>query len=488
MARIYGNRWEGIEGNLGEGGQGHVIKVIDRQNPGDGPFALKRILNPKRADRFRNEVDAIKRLKHPNVIELLDHSALDAQPQDGTKQYIVMPVAEGGDLGKSAAQFVGDLGRTLGVAKQVAAGLKAAHDASIIHRDIKPANILLTGNGDEVWISDFGICLIEDGRQRNTPSGEVVGPALFMAPELEHGGQLDVTAAADVYSLGKVILFLFTGVRLPRESLSDPKYAPMLAAPGLEGLRLLLTQMICPLPRISTMDTMIMRLDQLQSIRNGGGSGLSKRGLTALEDFKQTAATEAQRKLEESAERTRSEDLINAVAAAILAALTRQFQAGAAAIHTDGAINSIVQEVRIGSQIKIGRYLFMPISGIEITFQNAVGKYARIWALQMFVCRKIGFHGGGLFVLPYLELRESDGRPVKGCSAFLRKTGSKSDPSFEVTDSPTVLEIDPKGWDGDDQVIRDFAEEATSALPHLVKGDWNQFHQMPKPDGPRGRR
>src|SRR4051794_31327256 len=83
---------------------------------------------------------------------------------------------------------------------------------------------------------DFGICLIDDGRERNTAAGEVVGPPVFMAPELEGGGQLDVTAAADVYSLGKVIFFLLTGgVRLPRENLGDQKYSAVLSGAGLEG-------------------------------------------------------------------------------------------------------------------------------------------------------------------------------------------------------------------------------------------------------------
>jgi serine/threonine protein kinase len=74
----------------------------------------------------------------------------------------------------------------------------------------------------KVWVSDFGICLIADRPTRHTETGEVVGPVVFMAPELEGGGQLDVTVDADIYSLGKVIYYMLTGgVRLPRENLEE---------------------------------------------------------------------------------------------------------------------------------------------------------------------------------------------------------------------------------------------------------------------------
>lgn len=490
MGKVYGNRWEGLPGSLGSGGQGPVLEVKDLLNPSAGPFALKRVLNPKRRDRFRNEVEAIKQLKHPNVITLVDHSALDASPEEETKQYIVMPVARGGDLEKSGARFVGDLKRTLHVAKQIAAGLQAAHAASIVHRDIKPANILLVAHGgDEIWITDFGICLIDDGRTRNTELGEVVGPAVFMAPELEHGGNLDVTAAADVYSLGKVIFYLFTGIRLPRESLGDPQYAPLLAEPGLEGLRLLLTQMICKLPsRISLMATVTSRLEQLERTMDGSPSGLSPRGLAVLDQYKSAAAAEAQRTQDENDEKTRNEGLISAAAAAALAAVTRRFQAAAADLHADGAINSTVQGIQVGSVGKIGQNL-LPLSGVEITFQKALNQGHRISALRVIVCRKVGFNGGAIIGVPQLELREPDGRLVKDCSALLRNSGSEARPSLHVTDDkPWTFTIHPTDWDGDEGLIEEFAQNLASALPELSQRDWRQFVELRLPTGPRGRR
>jgi serine/threonine protein kinase len=211
MAKIYGERWQITDSPvLGEGGQSHVFPCVDLHGEYKGEFALKRIKNPNRTDRFKNEIEAIKRLNNSNVIKLIDHSALDS-PTIEAKQFLVTPIARGGDLSKQdrVSLYKGSVDAVLQVAIQMASGLEAAHDAGIIHRDIKPENILFIGAGHDLWISDFGICLI-CARGRLTPADEVVGPRAFMAPELEDGGQLDVSPAADVYSLGKVIYYMIS--------------------------------------------------------------------------------------------------------------------------------------------------------------------------------------------------------------------------------------------------------------------------------------
>jgi serine/threonine protein kinase len=72
---LYGGRWKTGNG-LGEGGQSHVFRAMDTTNQLSGEFALKRVRNPERHERFRNEIDATKMLSHPNIIRLIDHSAL----------------------------------------------------------------------------------------------------------------------------------------------------------------------------------------------------------------------------------------------------------------------------------------------------------------------------------------------------------------------------------------------------------------------------
>lgn len=145
--------------------------------------------------RFRREIEATKKLNHASIIKLIDHSALD----DGAgsdRQFLVMPIANGGDLTRRdrLSSFEGSLDSVVQVAKQVAAALSVAHANGIIHREVKPANILFTGMGPEIWLTDFGICLIRE-EPRITEPPEAVGPRSFMAPELEDGGQLAVIAA-----------------------------------------------------------------------------------------------------------------------------------------------------------------------------------------------------------------------------------------------------------------------------------------------------
>ncbi len=183
MAKVYGGRWELVD-SLSKGGQGEIFIVRGKQGTYPENLALKRVLNPKRHDRFRSEVHAIKSLSHPNIIKLIDHSVLNEDGDKPEKQYLVMPLAAAGDLSKRAALYKGNLDSVLQVFRQLADALNAAHQAKIIHRDVKPQNILFSAADHEVWLSDFGICLVRD-QDRSTESGEVVGPVQFMAPELE---------------------------------------------------------------------------------------------------------------------------------------------------------------------------------------------------------------------------------------------------------------------------------------------------------------
>lgn len=97
--KLYGGRWRLLE-SLGEGGQGDVFRVEDANCEWPDQYALKRVRSPRRYKRFRHEVEAIKTLDHPNVIKLIDHSALDDQGTAADRQFLIMPIAKGGDLSK----------------------------------------------------------------------------------------------------------------------------------------------------------------------------------------------------------------------------------------------------------------------------------------------------------------------------------------------------------------------------------------------------
>ena len=265
MAKVYGKRWK-IIGNLGEGGQSDVFQVSDLHGEFKDPVALKRIRNPRRRDRFRNEIEAIKRLNHPSVIKLLDHSAMESTSDSDDKQYLVMPIAASGDLSKCVQRFASNLDGTRIAAFQLASALAEAHQQGVIHRDVKPQNVLFPGTGNDLWLTDFGICLLSDGL-RGTLDEEVVGPWSFIAPELEGGGQLIVTPAADVYSLGKLIYYMLSGgLILPRERLGEPQYAQVFKEGGRFNLiRLLLEKMICPVDRrITDMKPVLFALNEIR--------------------------------------------------------------------------------------------------------------------------------------------------------------------------------------------------------------------------------
>lgn len=138
MAQAYGGRWQIIGGpELGHGGQSRVFRVKDTSAQCQGEFALKRVLNPHRHDRFWREIDAVKRLDHPNIIKLVDHSALDDMGGAPDRQFLVMPIAENGDLSKRVALYKdNNIDSVLLVAKRLADALRAAHGAAVIHRDV----------------------------------------------------------------------------------------------------------------------------------------------------------------------------------------------------------------------------------------------------------------------------------------------------------------------------------------------------------------
>jgi hypothetical protein len=265
MAKIYGGRWQ-IVADVGRGGQGEVFEVKDLTDEYESmQLALKRVINPNRHPRFRREVEAIKLLDHPNIIKLIAHSALEVDGASPEKRFLVMPLALGGDLSKRAALYKDNLDGTLIVARQIASALDSAHAAGIVHRDIKPQNILFTGQNNDVLLTDFGICFVRD-EKRYTPDDEVVGPWAFMAPELEHGGALDVQPSADIYSLGKVIFFMISGgTVLPRERIGDAAYSDRFKVGGRYVLlEILLKRMICEAAsRISDMKAVIQEIDRI---------------------------------------------------------------------------------------------------------------------------------------------------------------------------------------------------------------------------------
>ncbi|HXV63633.1 MAG TPA: serine/threonine-protein kinase [Vicinamibacteria bacterium] len=197
---------------LGRGGMGEVYLVHDLTLDQEValkflPAALAR--DPMRLALFHNEVRVARRVTHKNACRMYDIGEVEGRP------FLSMEYVDGEDLA-SLLRRIGHLPEEKGleVARQLAAGLAAAHEEGIVHRDLKPANVMIDGSG-QVRIMDFGLAgvigEIEDLRS---------GTPAYQAPEQIRGD--DVSARTDLYSLGLILYEVFTGRRAFEEP-SSPR-------------------------------------------------------------------------------------------------------------------------------------------------------------------------------------------------------------------------------------------------------------------------
>ncbi len=157
--------------------------------------------------RFKRELLLARQVTHRNVVRIHDIGEID-----GTK-YITMPYIEGADLTSILAhEGRMPVGRTLSIARQVAAGLVAAHEAGVVHRDLKPANIMVDAE-DHAVIMDFGIARSTSDATgfAVTVAGAVVGTVAYMAPEQARGVEAD--QRADIYAFGLIVRDMLLGHR-----------------------------------------------------------------------------------------------------------------------------------------------------------------------------------------------------------------------------------------------------------------------------------
>src|SRR3989454_7229263 len=187
---------------LGRGGMGDVYRADDLTL--DHPVALKFLpegaVDPAQPAQFHNELRIARQVSHKNVCRLYDLGEADG------RRFLTMEYVDGEDLA-SLVRRIGRLpaDKAIEIARQLCAGLAAAHDRGVIHRDLKPANVMIDSEGN-VRITDFGIAgLIEEIRNEDVRAGT---PA-YMSPEQLSGQEL--TVRSDIYSLGLVLYELFTG-------------------------------------------------------------------------------------------------------------------------------------------------------------------------------------------------------------------------------------------------------------------------------------
>ncbi|HJZ66169.1 MAG TPA: serine/threonine-protein kinase [Candidatus Acidoferrum sp.] len=189
----------------GRGGMGEVYRAEDLKLSQTVAikFLPERLSQDAAAlQRFHSEVRIARQVSHPNVCRMFDVGEIECIT------FLTMEFVDGEDLA-SLIRRIGRLpqDKAIEVARQVCAGLAAAHDKGVIHRDLKPANIMLDGQG-KVRINDFGLA----GIAATIQGAEVrAGTPAYMAPEQLAGSE--VTIRSDIYSLGLVLYEISTGKR-----------------------------------------------------------------------------------------------------------------------------------------------------------------------------------------------------------------------------------------------------------------------------------
>ena len=211
-----------ITGAIGAGGMGEVYQAHDCKLGRD--VAIKVLPeafahDPERLSRFQREAKMLASLNHPNI------AAIYGLEENAGTTYLVMELVPGDTLAdriKRDGAF--PVVEALGIAKQMAEALEAAHEKGIVHRDLKPANVKVTPDG-KVKVLDFGLAkaFADDGTNQdiaNSPTmsgaatmqGMILGTAAYMSPEQARGKPVD--RRADIWAFGVVLYEMLTGQQL----------------------------------------------------------------------------------------------------------------------------------------------------------------------------------------------------------------------------------------------------------------------------------
>ena len=191
---------------LGSGGMGEVFRAEDTKL--GQQVALKFLpadvrRDPQRLERLYAEVRLGRQVSHPNVCRLYDIGEWEGH------HFLAMEYVDGEDLA-SLIRRIGKLPtqKAFDIARDLCAGIAAAHALGIVHRDLKPANVMLDGRG-QARITDFGLAVVAEEMEGRS---EIAGTPAYMAPEQLSGGT--VSTKTDLYALGLILYEIFTGKRL----------------------------------------------------------------------------------------------------------------------------------------------------------------------------------------------------------------------------------------------------------------------------------
>jgi len=220
-----------ILGTLGAGGMGEVYRARDtklHRNVAIKILPAAFMADADRVARFEREARVLAALNHPNIAAIygIEDGEVVVSGFSRTIRALVLELIEGDTLADRIARGPIPVTDALGIARQIAEGLEAAHEKSIVHRDLKPANIKLTPTGT-VKVLDFGLAKLTQasglGPQGpgltasptitvdRTHSGLITGTPAYMSPEQARGQAVD--KRTDIWAFGCVFYEMLTSRR-----------------------------------------------------------------------------------------------------------------------------------------------------------------------------------------------------------------------------------------------------------------------------------
>lgn len=208
-----------LRGVLGSGGCGSVYAAWDLRH--DREVALKLMFrdDERGKQRFQRELKAIARLRHPNVVPLIDSGEHEGKP------YLVMERVRGRSLAEASDVDPIPLRERVGLVRDACRALDYVHGEGLLHRDIKPQNVLIDRHG-EACVVDFGLARAHDDASM-THAGSPIGTPAYMPPEQAGGLETSIDCRSDVYALGATLYHVLCG-RPPFKGPSDRVLAAVL--------------------------------------------------------------------------------------------------------------------------------------------------------------------------------------------------------------------------------------------------------------------
>ena len=256
---------------LGAGGMGEVYRAVDTRLKRQVAIkVLPRVLaTADGVSRFEREAELLASLNHPNIAQIygvVDAASADRAGDDVTAsgerrgpgvQGLVMELVEGPTLADRIKQGPIAVHEALGIARQIAAALEAAHERGIVHRDLKPANVKVRDDGT-VKVLDFGLAKLVSASEPDpgpdlarspalsqsptlmspaamTGVGMILGTAAYMSPEQARGKMVD--KRTDVWAFGAVLYEMLTGAHaFPGDDVADVIAAVMKSTPDWNAM------------------------------------------------------------------------------------------------------------------------------------------------------------------------------------------------------------------------------------------------------------